>query len=93
MRDSFHLDAQMWADHHSGLKELRDLREVRALTQTLMLLNQQKFPQAVGLICQRPREVQVAKKLDGAWEHAALLSPLPTSQASTTALPLGALAF
>ena len=93
LKDLLHLDAQVWLDSHSGLKEIRDHREVRALTHILMLVNRRKLLQAVDMICQRIREVHLAKKTGSSWVKGKLVSLLPTSQASTTAMPDGAFAL
>lgn len=45
----------------SGLKELRDLREVQLLSRVLMEISHNKLPKAVDLIAMRVREVLLAK--------------------------------
>ena len=92
MRDLYNLDATVWAGT-GGLKEVRDIREVQLLTQVLTTLGQSKFSSAVDLICQRIREIHVAKKAGSSWEKAELVSLLPSTQASSSPLPEHALAL
>lgn len=82
LTDLMSLDTQAWTDGHNGLKELRDLREVRALTQVLMILNQRKLLQAVDVIAQRIREVQAAKRAGRSRERAELVS-LPSANGTS----------
>jgi hypothetical protein len=92
MKDLYHLDATVWGAA-SGLREVRDLREVQLLTQVLTTLGQDRLPAAVDLVCQRIREVCLAKKTGSSWEKAELVSLLPSTQASSSPLPEHALAL
>ena len=57
----------------------------------LLALNVGNIPKAVDTICQRIREIRSAKGPGGTWEKAELLSLLPSTAASSTALPDGAM--
>ena len=73
----------------TGLKEIRDLREVQRLSKLVAQLNANRL---LDLACQRIREIMLAKKSGGSWEKAALVSLLPSDQASmSSALPDGCL--
>ena len=91
MRDLYAVDAGAWATTASGLKEVRDLREIQLLCRVLANLNQKKEAEAADLLVQRVREVLVAKRPGGSWEKGELLSLLPASSASSTTLPEGGL--
>jgi hypothetical protein len=92
-KDLHRTDVGPWSQREglSGLKEVRDQREVQLLSKAVTLMNQQKWPEVQDLLCQRIREVTQANRAGGTWEKAELLSLLPTSQASTTPLPDGCL--
>merc|ERR1712086_221142 len=93
MKDLYAVDAGVWAATASGLKEVRDQREVALLSRVLTLMNNKKNVEAADLACQRVREVLAAKRQGGSWEKAELISLLPSTQSSSTALPDGALAL
>jgi hypothetical protein len=93
MKDLYAVDAGLWSATATGLKEVRDQREVAVLARILTLVNQKKVIEAADVAVQRVREVLSAKRAGGSWEKAELLSLLPTGQSSGTALPDGALAL
>ena len=92
MRDIYNTDVTSWAAQ-SGLKEVRDLREVQLLSQVLVQLGQKKLPAAVDLIAQRIREIRVAKASGSSWDKAELVSLLPSNQPGSAPLPEMALAL
>jgi hypothetical protein len=76
----------------SGLKEIRDIREVQLLSRLIQDLNSNKLAEAVDLAAQRIREILVAKRTGGTWEKGALVSLMSSEQASmSAAMPDGAL--
>ena len=90
--DLYDIDPGRWAATLSGLKEIRDLREVQCLSRLIAQINENKLPQAVDLAAQRIKEILLAKKAGSSWENAGLISLLPSDQASmTAALPDGCL--
>ena len=93
MSDLYRVDVATWASTNSGLKELRDQREVTVLGKVLTLLNRKREKEAADLMVQRVREILQAKRAGGSWEKAELISLLPSTSASSTALPDGALAL
>ena len=76
-----------WASSHSGLQEMRDLREVQTLCMVIDFLNQRQFSAAMDALCQRVVAVQQAKRKDGKWEKAELVELLPP--AGSSMLPAG----
>ena len=93
LSDLYQVDVGHWAGTSTGLKELRDRREVALLGKALSLLNRRKDKEAADLMVQRVREVLYAKRAGSSWEKAELISLLPSASASSTALPDGALAL
>ena len=92
VKDLYAVDPCRWGACMTGLKEIRDLREVQCLSKLVAQLNANRLPQALDLACQRIREIMLAKKAGGSWEKAALVSLLPSDQASMlSALPDGCL--
>ena len=92
LRDLYQTGPTVWAASHSGLKEIRDLREVQVLSKLIAEINKNRIPEAVDIIAQRIREILTAKKSGSSWDKGALLSLMPSDQASmTTPLPDGAL--
>ena len=89
--DLYRVDPTVWALTQSQLKEMRDIREVQSLSAVLLALNTNNIPRAVDMVCQRIREIKQAKGAGGSWEKAELLSLLPSTQASSTVLPDGAM--
>ena len=91
-KDLYKTDPTVWAGTLTGLKEIRDLREVQLLSKVVSELNKDRIPQAVDLMTHRIREVLAAKKAGGSWEKGALVSLLASDQASMgTSMPDGAL--
>jgi len=78
-----------WASAHSGLQEMRDLREVQTLCLILDHINRNELERAMDALAQRIMAVQQAKKKDGKsqWEKAELIELLPP--AGTSMVPAG----
>ena len=62
MKDLYAVDAGIWSSTATGLKEVRDQREVAVLSRVLTLLNQKKVVEAADVAVQRVREVLTAKR-------------------------------
>ena len=75
-KDLYKTDPTVWAGTLSGLKAVRDLREVQLLSKVVSELNKDRIPQAVDLKTHRVREALAAKKTGGSWEKGALVSLL-----------------
>ena len=80
-----HFDLSGWATD-SGLNDIRDVREVKALTMILTEMNHKNLPRAADLIAMRIREIKNAKVSGSSWEKAAAGSLLPCDQPSPTPL-------
>ena len=94
LKDLYKTDPTVWAGTLTGLKEIRDLREVQLLSKVVSELNKDRIPQAVDFMTHRIREVLAAKKAGGSWEKGALVSLLASDQAYMgTSMPDGALDF
>ena len=64
------VDLAQWTSS-AGLKELRDIREIQALSMILTELNHARIQKAADIIAMRIREVRAAKGTGGSWEKAA----------------------
>jgi hypothetical protein len=84
------VDTSTWVTMSSGLKEIRDQREVAFLAKILTELGHDRLDIAADLLAQRMREVLAAKKDGGSWEKAAVLSLLPSSHGGQALIPDGA---
>lgn len=63
----------------TGLKELRDTREVQTLGLLVDAISAGEYARAVDVAAQRIKAVQRAKDPKSNWEKASLLELLPTS--------------
>jgi len=75
-KDLNKVDVQRWARDSTGLKEMRDLREVQSLIMVLARINEDKLPDAVDAIAQRVKGILTAKSPKGSWEKAQVLELL-----------------
>ena len=91
IEDLHKLDATVWAGTMTGLKEVRDLREVQVLTRILNEIQRERLPQAIDTLVQRVREILVAKRASASWEKAAPLSMIPSDVAPSAPIPDGAM--
>lgn len=92
VKDLYRTDPGRWAAAMSGLKEIRDVREVQCLSKIIGELNANKVPVAVDVAAQRIKDILLAKRSGSSWEKASLILLMPPEQASMTApLPDGAL--
>ena len=90
LHDLHRLDTTVWAAQMTGLKKVRDVREVQVLTKVLQKLNWGgSLPQALDILAQRIREVIQAKKAGSSWEKAQVLTFLPTDSAGSAPIPDG----
>ena len=80
------MDVHKWARDHSGLKELRDLRECQTLALIIQKLGRDQLPQAMDVACQRIKSVTLAKSPKGSWEQSAKVELLPMTE-TAIALP------
>ena len=69
-RDLREVSVQAWAQQHSGLSELRDLREVMTLAAVMDAVNGDALEEAMDILGQRMLAIQQAKKKGGTWEKA-----------------------
>ena len=60
----------VWAQQHSGLSELRDLREVQTLALAMELISRKELAQAMDVLAMRIQAIQAAKGKGGSWEKA-----------------------
>ena len=84
------VDASSWANLYSGVKELRDQREVAFMCKLLLELGHKRYGHAVDLMAMRVREILMAKKDGSSWEKASLISLLPGSHGAHSLIPDGA---
>jgi len=81
-REMMAVDLVRWSQEASGLKELRDLREIQSLCLIMSRLNQGRLEEAADAIAQRVKGVLSAKAPKGTWERAQLIELLPVSGGS-----------
>ena len=62
---SMQVSVQAWAERHSGLSELRDLREVMTLAAVMDAVNSDTLEEAMDILGQRMLAIQQAKKKGG----------------------------
>ena len=75
------VDVIRWASDFSGLKELRDQREVRTLSHVVARLNANNLQEAIDICSQRIKAICMAKAPKGSWEKAAAVELIPTGGA------------
>lgn len=66
-----------WASTHTGLTEMRDLREVQTLAMAMDYIKSSEVERAMDVLSQRVMAIQAAKKKGGNWERAEALELLP----------------
>lgn len=76
------IDIIKWAEERSGLKEMRDIREIQTLAGVLSRLNAGRLPEAADFIAQRIKAVITAKQPKGSWEKAQTIELLTPTTAS-----------
>ena len=79
-----------WATQHSGLSEIRDVREVLTLAECMDSINRREISRAMDVLAQRILAVQQAKRKGGSWEKAEAIELVPSgaSLASSSMLAL-----
>lgn len=79
-----------WAAQHSGLTEVRDVREVLTLAEAMDAVNRKEIARAMDILAQRILAIQQAKRKGGSWEKAESIELIPsgTSLASSSMLAL-----
>lgn len=70
-----------WASQHSGLSEIRDVREVLTLAETMDCINRREISRAMDVLAQRILAVQQAKRKGGSWEKAECIELIPSGSA------------
>ena len=68
-----------WAATHTGLTELRDLREVQTIAMAMDHIKASSVERAMDVLSQRVLAIQMAKKKGSSWERAEALELLPTT--------------
>ena len=61
-------NVSQWAAQHSGLSEIRDIREVLTIAEAMDCINRKEIARAMDVLAQRILAVQQAKKKGGSWE-------------------------
>ena len=84
------IDCSTWASQHSGLKEVRDQREVALLSRLLLDLGHNRLEVAADLCAQRIREIVTAKKDGSSWDKASVISLMGSSHGGHALVPDGA---
>ena len=79
-------DLARWAEQ-SGLKEIRDQREVMFLARLISTIGARRIPEAMDLMAMRIREVLLAKKEGQSWEKAAVVALTPGSLGPASPVP------
>ena len=79
-------DLARWAEH-SGLKEVRDQREVQFLAKLITTVGSKRLPEAMDLLAMRIREVLLAKKEGQSWDKAAVVALTPGALGPAAAVP------
>ena len=70
----------MGADY-SGLKEMRDLREVQTLLAFVQKLNEDLHEEAIDILAQRAKAILIAKSAKGSWEKGQVVELVSTGLA------------
>ena len=83
-------DVVGWSERHSGVKDVRDQREIQFLGRILQDLGTDRLPQLADLLALRIREIRAAKGEGGSWEKAGVMSLLPGPYAANAPLADGA---
>ena len=64
------INVSTWAGTHSGLTELRDLREVQTLAAAMDAINSRELSRAMDILACRIGAIQKAKEKGSSWEKA-----------------------
>jgi len=75
-------DLVRWASDQSGLKEIRDLREVQTLCLALQRMGAGRMSEAADVLAQRVKAVLSAKAAKGSWEKGQQIELLPVTGAA-----------
>lgn len=78
-KDLWRTDVMRWSRDSTGLKEVRDQREIQTLMLILQKLNEDQVEQAADVIAQRAKSLLVAKTAKGSWEKSATIELLASS--------------
>ena len=70
-----------WASQHSGLTEIRDVREVLTLAEAMDCINRREISRAMDVLAQRILAIQQAKRKGGSWEKAECIELIPSGNA------------
>ena len=71
------VSVQQWAQQHTGLSEVRDIREVATLAAVIDHVNNKNLAGAIDILAQRVLAIQAAKRKGGSWDKAEILELLP----------------
>ena len=77
------VSVSQWAAAHSGLTDIRDLREAQTLSYVMDSVNRGELAQAMDVLAQRILALQLAKRKGGSWEKAETVELIPSSSALT----------
>jgi hypothetical protein len=91
--DLYTSDPQLWATTMSGLKEIRDVREVQILCRLIVDMNYGRHARAMDTMTMRIREIKAAKSQGSSWEKALVMSLLSSDLPNTTSFPDNGLAL
>jgi len=76
-------DLTRWAsDGSSGLKEIRDIREIQTLCLALQRMGAGRLDEAADVLAQRVKAVLTAKAPKGSWEKGQIIELLPVAGGS-----------
>ena len=78
----YRTDVGKWSRDLSGLKEVRDQREVQTLCAAMAKLQRQEVPAALDILSQRIKAILLAKTAKGSWEKAQTIELLSMPEAS-----------
>ena len=84
MTQSRHLrdvNVAAWASSHTGLTELRDLREIANIAAAMDCIQRDEVAQALDILAQRVVSIQNAKKAGGKWEKSEAIELITPSGA------------
>lgn len=82
-RDFRRTSVLSWVERHSGLAEVRDVREAVTLATAMDLMNQGQYAELMDVLAQRLSALQAAKAKGGSWEKAAKIElTIPPGQAA-----------
>ena len=84
------VDSSAWANLYSGLKEVRDQKELAFLCKVLLELGMDNYGAVADLLAQRCRELLAAKRENGNWDKASVLSLQPSAHSGSASIPEGA---